>query len=173
MVEVGAGPTEYFSMSKHFRDYGWRCICIDPIPKYVNEHKKIGNEIYQFACSFEEKEDIFKMVKTSWSDGLSFSSLNIKYNLPENHEIEEFPVKIIKLDTLLENLNILKIDLLSIDTEGWEIEVMMGFNVKKYNPEVIVIENYLHSPNYEEYMNSINYNLIKKINYNYIFCKNK
>jgi hypothetical protein len=49
MVEVGAGPTVFYSMSKHFRDYGWRCVCIDPNPKFVSEHKKEGNEIYQLA----------------------------------------------------------------------------------------------------------------------------
>jgi len=40
MIEVGAGPPEFYSMSKHFRDSGWRCILIEPNPKFVNMHKK-------------------------------------------------------------------------------------------------------------------------------------
>lgn len=172
MVEVGAGPTEYFSMSKHFRDSGWRCICIDPNPKYVNEHKKMRHEIYQVACSYEEKESTFKIVETSWSDGLSFSAIDVKYTLPEVHKIEEIKVKVTKLDTLLNNLNINNVDLVSVDTEGWEIEVMKGFDVKKYQPKVVVLENYLHSEDYVPYMESIGYNLLNKIQYNYIFCKN-
>ena len=35
-----------------------------------------------------------------------------------------------------------KVDILSIDTEGWELEVMMGFDQEKYLPKVIVLENF-------------------------------
>jgi len=31
MVEVGAGLPDFISVSKHFRDNGWRCICVDQI----------------------------------------------------------------------------------------------------------------------------------------------
>lgn len=171
MIEVGAGPTTFFSMSKHFRDNGWRCICIDPNPKFVESHKKLGNEIYQVACSNFEGTSTFKIVSTGWApenDGISYSALDIKYNMP-NHPYEEITVNVIKLDTLLENLKINQIDFISIDVEGWELEVMHGFSTKKYKPKVILLENYTHKNEYEQYMNSIGYTLKEKINYNYIF----
>jgi hypothetical protein len=74
MIEVGAGPTTFYSMSKHFRDSGWRCICIDPNPKFVESHKKLGNEIHQVACSNFEGTNNFKIVSTGWgseNDGIS------------------------------------------------------------------------------------------------------
>ena len=173
MVEVGAGPTTFYSMSKHFRDSGWRCICIDPNPKFVESHKNLGNEIYQVACSNFEGTSNFKIVSTGWepeNDGISYSALDIKYNMP-NHPYEEITVNVIKLDTLLGNLGVDKIDFLSIDVEGWELEVMEGFSTEKYNPKVILLENFTHRNDYEPYMNSLGYVLKHKLNYNYIFEK--
>jgi len=174
MVEVGAGPTEFYSMSKHFRDNGWRCICIDPNPKFVNQHKSLSNEIYQYACSNEEKESIFNIVETGWQetvDGISYSAIDIRYPLSDNHIITKIPVKIIKLDTLLLELGVTQVDFVSVDTEGWELDVMKGFDVNKYNPTVVLLENYLHSDSYVEYMESVGYRLSHKIDYNYIFTK--
>lgn len=174
MVEVGAGPTEFYSMSKHFRDNGWRCICIDPNPKFVNQHKLLSNEIYQYACSNEEKESIFNIVETGWQetvDGISYSAIDIRYPLSDNHIITKIPVKIIKLDTLLLELGVTQVDFVSVDTEGWELDVMKGFDVNKYNPTVVLLENYLHSDSYVEYMESVGYRLSHKIDYNYIFTK--
>ena len=54
-------------------------------------------------------------------------------------------VKKIKTDTLdniikQSKLSIKEIDFLSIDVEGSELEVLKGFNIKKYNPKVVVLE---------------------------------
>jgi FkbM family methyltransferase len=174
MVEVGAGPPEFYSMSKHFRENNWRCICIDPNPKFVNMHKELGNEIYQYACSDIEGTQTFNIVETSWDtdkNGISYSSLGLKYPLNEKHNIFQIEVETITLDTLLTKLNIKEVNLLSVDTEGWEIEVLKGFDFNTFNPKVVVIENYLHNKNYETFMNSKGYSLKNKLEYNYIFTK--
>ena len=49
VVEVGAGPPESLSMSKHFRDSGWRSICVEPNPKFVEQHRAVGSEVYQLS----------------------------------------------------------------------------------------------------------------------------
>jgi FkbM family methyltransferase len=178
MVDVGAGPPSFISNSKHFRDCGWRTICIEPNPKFVKQHQDAKSEIYQYACSNEEKETSFiiNYNNDEWysenNDGVSFSSLEIRYkNIPNHNTQEIIQVETIKLDTLLENLNINKIDILSIDVEGWEIDVLMGFNSNKYNPKVIVIENLESNKNYEKYMNEINYYLSAKLGCNEIYVK--
>jgi FkbM family methyltransferase len=178
MVEVGAGPPEFYSMSKHFRDNGWRCICVEPNPKFVEQHKKLGNEIYQYACSNEDKkESSFEIVNVNrWGndiEGISTSSIKRKYDLWDGCTIENIKVEIKKLDTLLENINVNKIDLVSIDVEGWELEVMKGFNIKKYNPKVVMLENVKYDQEYIKYMNDNSYILYEKLDYNYIFIKDE
>jgi len=178
MVEVGAGPPVFYSMSKHFRDNGWRCICIEPNPKFVNQHKELNNEIYEFACSYENKDSTFKIVDSSWgsncqdSNGLAYSALDIKYKFAmTDYKIIEIPIKVITLDSFLEELSINKIDFLSVDTEGWELEVMMGFDLNKYKPKIVLLENLLYLESYVEYMLEREYKLNQKIDYNYIFEK--
>jgi len=183
MVEVGAGPTTFYSMSKHFRDNGWRAICVEPIPKFYEMHKKEGNEVYRCACSFEDKDNVnFEIATTgTWSEdveGISFSSLRVKNShidanqgMASNMKIENIKVKVMKLDTLLESINVDKLDFVSVDTEGWELEVMRGFNVNKYQPKIILLENVAQSKEYVDYMQNIGYELDKSIEYNYIFKK--
>ena len=175
MIELGAGPPVFYSMSKHFRDNGWRCICIDPNPKFIQQHKDLGNEIYQYACSDEDKDSIFSVANCNmWNEkneGISASSLSIKYELKGNEKITEIPVKVIKLNTLLTELNINHIDFISVDTEGWELEVMRGFDTLKYNPKVVILENFDHNSTYTAYMQSLGYYLNHKIEYNYIYTK--
>ncbi len=173
MIEVGAGPVEFYSMSKHFRDSGWRCICVEPNPKFVEDHKKLGNEIYQYACSNSEGTSVFKVVSSNWSsdvDGISFSSLGMKYPM-QGQSIHEIEVDTILLDTLLKKISVSKVDFLSVDVEGWELEVLDGFSLDVFSPKVVLLENYLHSNSYVEYMESKNYKLDMNVEYNYIFTK--
>lgn len=180
MVEVGAGPPTFISSSKHFRNNGWRTICVEPNPKFVKQHQEEGSEVYQYACSNEEKKSSFVINYNNdeWysqeNDGVSFSSLGIRYNgVPEHNTQEVIEVDTIKLNTLLEKINVDKVDVLSIDVEGWELDVLMGFDHLKYSPKVIVLENFENKQEYETFMNERGY--IKQIDlgYNQVYVKNK
>lgn len=178
MVEVGAGPPEFISMSKHFRDNGWRAISIDPNPKFVQQHKEAGNEIYQYACSADEGVSSFVINYNNdqWytpeNDGVSFSSLAIRYkNVPNHNTQETIQVETIRLTTLLDKIEVKSVDLLSIDTEGWELDVMIGFDHQRFNPKVIVLENYQYNPNYELFMNGRGFNKHHNIEYNEIYVR--
>ena len=178
MVEVGAGPPTFISSSKHFRDNGWRTICVEPNPKFVKQHKDEGSEVYQYACSNKEEKTSFTINynNDNWytekNDGVSFSSLGIRYsNVPEHNTQETIDVETIKLNTLLEKIEVEKVDILSIDVEGWELEVMLGFDVQKYNPKVIVLENFENKPEYENFMNQRGYIKNSELGYNHIYIK--
>ena len=69
-----------------------------------------------------------------------------------------------------------KINFLSIDVEGNELNVLKGFDLKKYYPEVIVIE-YLdlkmkelefYNQNIDVIINSDIYKYLKNYNYNLV-----
>ena len=53
----------------------------------------------------------------------------------------DFKVKCARLDTLLDKHGVTKIDLISIDVEGFEKEVWSSFDYKKYDPEVMIVEH--------------------------------
>ena len=184
IVEVGGATPEFLSMSKHFKDNGWRSIIIEPNPEFVEQHKNVGNEVYEFACSYEEKDSEFTIVhqKVNAYGGIvtdhSFSSIDVKqgYLNQSNFILTEenttkINVKIKKLDTILGDLNISKVDILSIDVEGWEIEVMKGLNTQNIDCKLIVVENFLNDNSYNDYFESIGYHLSDIIEYNHIYIK--
>ena len=170
MVEVCAAVPEFLSQSKPFRDIGWRCICIDPNPEFVKMHRDICNEIYEYACSYEDKDDVYFVMVIRPSNGItyeSFSSLEVSEELSlisgypgkTSLNIENITVNTRKLDTILEESNTTKVDYVIVDVEGWELNVMKGFTTSKYQPRVIVLENALMNTYqmYHDYMSNLGY----------------
>jgi len=184
IVEVGAATPDFISTTKHFKENGWRAIHIEPNPEFVRLHKEIENEVYQYACGEEDKDDVeFTVVSVRDTvDGQhvsdhSYSSFFVKdeyKNLDQNFynslNKKVIKVKSRKLDTIIKEIGLEKIDVLSIDTEGWEIEVMNGLTI--LNPEIIILENLLHLDSYTEYMSNRGYNLSHKQIHNYFYKKN-
>ena len=63
-----------------------------------------------------------------------------------------------------------KIDLLSLDVEGAEIEVLNGFDFKKYKFRYILIES-RDDEKITKYLNDFNYKLLEKISKRDLFFK--
>jgi len=186
IVEVGGATPNYLSMSKHFKDTGWRCIVVEPNPEFVKLQRAAGNFVVECACSNENIESSpFQVV--NWTNipvsqakqisEHSFSSLHVKKEYLDKHGLKSIndlshrtiQVKVRTLNSILEELNLSRIDILSIDTEGWELEVMQGLNIKKYSPEIVILENYLCSRDYDTYMQANEYKILTKCGHNTIY----
>jgi hypothetical protein len=58
------------------------------------------------------------------------------------------------------------IDFLSVDTEGTELDVMKGFNIEKYQPKIIALENNFEDHNYRRTMYNYGYIFYERIGVN-------
>lgn len=177
-VDVGIGPVQFKSNSKHFRDSGWRVIGVDPNPKFALQHMYAGNEIYCVACADTNKLSQFTINYNNDSsytndiDGVSFSAIDIRLPGVPKHNIQyKLNTMVLTLDSILEFADISKVDILSIDVEGWELDVLRGFNHEKYMPNIIILENWEHKADYIDYMTNIKYKLVTTLSDNYIFIK--
>jgi FkbM family methyltransferase len=146
-LDIGACYPITISNTYHFEKYkGWNGLAIEPDPTYFKLFSEGRNCIVEnVAIHPTEKEMWFKE----------------KSNLVVGEE-GDFKVKCARLDDLLEKHNITKIDLISIDVEGFEDQVWSSFDYKKYSPEVMIVEHtemgqyndnftkqLLQDPNYE------------------------
>ena len=167
VVEVGAAGPEHLSQSKPFKDDGWRSICVEPNPKFAQMHRDCGNEIYECAASSTDGDDIDFHISSN-CQAESFSSLGISTSLclgsgyQGRHSIQTsvVKVKVRKLDSILQESGVSEIDCLIIDVEGWELDVLKGFNSEKYKPTVIVLEvvgGEEVEKEYTDYMEEIGY----------------
>jgi FkbM family methyltransferase len=168
MVEVGAAGPTYLSMSRHFRESGWRVVAIEPNPYFIAQHEKEGFTVLPFACGERDEDNVdFEVVHqpAAYGGGTvsyeSFSSLGIpdsyrKANPGITSRIIKVNVR--RLDSLLTQEAVDRVDLLSIDVEGWEVQVLNGFSLEKFKP-VVVMENFVRDPNYATYMERRGYRL--------------
>jgi len=143
-VDVGANDPSFMNNTKRFYDKGWRGITIDPNlskwkkleaerPEDINLNICLGNKIGE------------KTLYIFGSDTVNTLSKEEKeFNIREGFEfLGEKKVKVETLESVLDKyLQGRNFDLLSIDTEGNDLEVLQGNNWKKYRPKVICIEIY-------------------------------
>jgi FkbM family methyltransferase len=182
MVEVGAARPDYLSNSALYRSLGWTVISIEPNPEFCALHRERGFPILEYACGDHDEDGVdFSVVKTHGVQYLgvdvsyeSHSSLAIKdehARLDSNLDIRKIKVNLRRLDTILRTHapEVEQIDLLSVDVEGWELEVLNGLDFQKYKPRVMVIENLFRDRKYRAYMRAKGYNLWRCVRPNDIY----
>lgn len=83
-------------------------------------------------------------------------------------------VPVITLNSFFEENNIDFVDIVSVDVEGWEPEVIDGFDEKKYNVRFFVLEMNGYKSEHDQLvdkMKSKGYQLICSNHINWIFEK--
>ncbi len=173
MVEVGAGWPEQHSQSKLFRDVGWRVVSFEPDPLLFGLHEKFKHEIYQYAIS--DKTELNKDFKVAYmSDDINvqpwsgfYPDVMVKQRKNGLQSLEVALQKAVNikvdyycLNEILPKINVENFDYLSVDVEGWELEVLKGIDFKKYTPKVLLVENVLNNSEYNSYLSQFGYKLV-------------
>lgn len=168
---------------------GWNGINIDLDKKNIdlfNFYRKRDLNINFAISSREGERELFFYHDKSAINTLEKSVAN--YQRAQVKEIKKVKTK--TLNSIIENskFNDLTIDFLSIDVEGHELDVIKGFDLKKYKPKVVIIEfldlslkkleiknldinNFLKSEIYQ-YMIDRNYTLVNLIHSDLVFVNN-
>lgn len=168
-IELGGYDGITQSNTAFFEFYrNWKGILIEPsYDKYLECIKNRPlSKCYHNACS--ESSDI-KYLNGDW--GSLMSSVDGK-RLNRNNLVKQ--VNAITLNEIIQNyintnnISNLNIDLLSLDTEGYELNILHGLDLNKFRPNYMIIEvynydydkikNHLNNNNYELLMNISNYN---------------
>ncbi|MBI1867475.1 MAG: FkbM family methyltransferase [Methylocystis sp.] len=186
LVEVGAAHPDFLSIGASFRKLGWKVVAIEPNPDFCAAHRALGHRVYEYACSDIESDNAdFFVVDSQGTEYLggnvsfeSFSSLGVKDEFAALYEtvkdktkVRTIPVKVRKLDTILaeHEPEIDHIDILAVDVEGWELNVMRGFSIAKYQPRVIILENLFKRDEYVVFMNDAGYQLWRRLEPNDVY----
>jgi FkbM family methyltransferase len=163
-IDIGAADGIYINNTKHFEDLGWYCLCVEPNPRYFKELKLNRLNVVECAISNTEGNLIFTVVNLGNDIEDAVSALKVDERLlnqfKSNYDINisEINVKTITLDSCIEQFyKHDKIDFISIDTEGTELDVLKSFSIEKWNPKLLVIENNFNDPDIEIYLNLFGY----------------
>jgi FkbM family methyltransferase len=139
-VEVGAYRPELWSQTFDLEQRGWTGVLVEPQPQLAAELKS-GRSAKVFAEACSARRNSGKRLELKLADGQS--SLESKFNAAgvKSHGVIEVPVR--TLDEILIEAGAPQLDFLSIDVEGHELDVIDGFDLARWRPGLILIEDLL------------------------------
>lgn len=162
------------------KNRNWNGICIEAQPIEFEKLKKNRNCVcVNVAVSNFEGETDFTYVE-GYANMLS--GISDEYNKTHidrikgevNHyggKINTIKVPVKKLQTILDEHNIVDIDFCSIDTEGSEFNIIQSIDFDKTNIKVFIIENNYKETNVQEFLEKKGYQLYRKLEWDDIFIK--
>ncbi len=185
-VDVGAFDGVHLSNSFTFEQIGWKGVCIEANPDYIEycTRNRPGSYVINCAASAEDNPEGISFFTEKL--GLLSSTVSGDEHLKDTLErysdrgiefegTKEITVDCRKIDTILDDIEIPgnKIDFLSIDTEGNELEVLKGIDLKKYDVRVIITEANSESEveKQNSYLSGFEYIFARKVSVNCFFVK--
>lgn len=123
-------------------ELGWTGIAVDALDDYAPRwlKRRRGSKFFQFVVTDRSGETV-TFYRPQDRKFLGVSTLTPDTALGAGKtKFEEIAVPTITLSDLLDRNGVSRIDLLSMDIEGHEPPALAGFDVNRFQPELVVIE---------------------------------
>jgi FkbM family methyltransferase len=172
-VEVGANePTSIASQSLHLEEkLDWKCVLIEPNPILSHKAVKLRPQaiVCELACTFPgNKKTLILNIPLDQNNQEVTGHASLEKNADEHNYRFHNSIKV-KGDTLtniLQKRKINKIDFLSIDVEGAEMEVLLGLDFNLYHPKLILLEDKHLYLKKHLFLKKNGYKLVQRLNRN-------
>jgi FkbM family methyltransferase len=156
-VEVGANHPVNENQTWFLEQQGWSGVLVEPNPdlfKLLCEQRPRSRAI-QAAIGAEAGEvdlllgvdDLHSTLTPLLGDPLSGKTVRVKLRT---------------LNSILEETQTTRIDFLSIDVEGMELQVLQGLDFKKYKPALVLLEEHRRDYKKHYYLRGQGYRLVKR-----------
>lgn len=166
-IELGANDGLFQSNTAFLeKTRNWKGVLIEP--SYIGYElckKNRQNSIcLNYACVSNSYSDDF--VYGDFQDNHAMASVQGERKQTASNDLVK--VNAITLERILDNILPSNIDFLSLDTEGYELNILQGLNLDKYRPNYMLIEIYTKDyDNIITFLNDNNYSLLSNFtNYN-------
>lgn len=144
-IDVGAHHPWRFSNTFFFYKKGWNGINIDPMPNSMHLFNKFRSKDInlELGISQEAKELEYFVFNEPAVNGFSKSAADDILKLPGYKLLYTVKIKTYRLSDILEKYlpNEQKIDFLTIDAEGLDLEVLRSSDWNKYRPTFVLAES--------------------------------
>jgi FkbM family methyltransferase len=162
-AEIGSNDGEQHDHLRPFiLERGWRGVMVEPVPYIFERLRRNYEGVDRVAlenCAIADRdgtlpffhlvprEDMPRDDLPEWYDGIgSFSEASVlshRSHIPDVDErIVRTEVPTLTFDSLCERHGFESIDLLVIDTEGYDAEILRTVDFHKHRPRLVVYEHY-------------------------------
>lgn len=168
-VDIGAYDPTRFSNTKRFYLKGWNGINLEPDPIRIKNFYKERRRDINLNIGIANKNGLLNFFKFSPQTLSTFSKDSANNYQKQGYKLTEtVKIKVFKLsDILSKNYQGNQIDFFSIDTEGFDLEILKSNNWKKFKPKVICIEGQGNNP--EKLLTKLGYKKVYANQTNSIF----
>jgi FkbM family methyltransferase len=144
-VDVGAHHPYRFSNTAFFYQKGWRGINIEPAPDLIKKFERYRKR--DINLNFGVANQISDLTFYVFNDQ-ALNSFNRELSLSRHEEstpykiVKELKIQTFRLSDILDKYLPAnqKIDFLSIDAEGLDLEILKSNNWEKYSPDLVLVE---------------------------------
>jgi FkbM family methyltransferase len=163
-VEVGANHPVDGSQTWHLEKLGWTGILVEPLPALVQTlRRQRAAMVVECACSGPGNAGTTMPLHVAGA----LSSFDATLMDASATALQTIAVAVRTLDDVLESVNAqAPIDFLSIDVEGHEVEVLQGFDIARWRPRLILLEDHLLGLEKHRYITARGYKLLRRTGLN-------
>ena len=171
-VDVGANNGFYGSNSFPFVARGWRSVLIEPHPRAFERLEKLHagkkrTTCLNMACADKAGElPLYFSVNDDTSRATLCTDDSPMWQRVRSKDYKM--VRVERLEIVLKEHGIPEeFGILSIDTEGMDYEVLLGLDLKRWHPRLIVTEDYMPKMDKKaNYLSENNYEQVDKCDAN-------
>lgn len=140
-VDVGAQHPRIDSISRAFYERGWRGVHIEPVPAFANLLREDRPDETVLQVALGEREGTLAL-NVFADTGLStaIESYAERHQSERNYQVQHIEVPMLTLRSALGSVANRQVHWLKIDVEGFEEQVLRGWDSRQLRPWIIVVE---------------------------------
>ncbi len=162
-VEVGANLPRDGSQTFDLEGRGWTGVLVEPQADLADGlRRQRSARVFAAACSSRRHAGGFMTLHLAGGH----SSFDAKLNLAEVKPHGAVAVPVRTLDEILIEAQAPAIDFVSIDVEGHELDVLDGFDLARWQPHLILIEDLLLHLRLHRYLQRAGYRWLRRTGIN-------
>jgi FkbM family methyltransferase len=164
-VEVGANEPRQLSQTWMLEERGWRGLLVEPQQACCDmlSAQRPHSRVVRAACVGPE-------ARGSGTLHVALSSAHSTLRKEAGDEgvqyVGQESVPMVTLDEVLAQEPPARVDFISIDVEGTELDVLRGFDLARWRPDLLLIEDKVNDLQKHRYLRRMGYRLFRRTGFN-------
>lgn len=174
-VEVGGHDGVTGSMSYYFEKLGWTCLVVEPIPALAAEIRSRRSCLVAEAAADDHNGQAVFLVPEGSETFATLDNDNARRSRIGEHTgaMQRIEVQVRSLDDMMTDAGLKRVDFISIDVEGNELNVLKGLTLDHWTPRFLILEDnsFCRDASIADHLQSYGYRRMRITGVNHWYCR--